>query len=107
VAASGGSTNAVLHFLAIAHEAEIPLTVDDFDRISSKTPLLCDLKPGGKYVAADYQAAGGSRLLAKRLIEAGLLDGSCLNVTGKTLGRGSGGSEGDGGAGCDPRWIRR
>jgi dihydroxy-acid dehydratase len=85
VAASGGSTNAVLHFLAIAHEAEIPLTVDDFDRISSKTPLLCDLKPGGKYVAADYQAAGGSRLLAKRLIEAGLLDGSCLNVTGKTL----------------------
>ena len=85
VAASGGSTNAVLHFLAIAHEAEIPLTVDDFDRISSKTPLLCDLKPGGKYVAADYQAAGGSRLLAKRLIEAGLLDGSCLNVSGKTL----------------------
>jgi dihydroxy-acid dehydratase len=85
VAASGGSTNAVLHFLAIAHEAGIPLTVDDFDRISSKTPLLCDLKPGGKYVAADYQAAGGSRLLAKRLIEAGLLDGSCLNVTGKTL----------------------
>ena len=85
VAASGGSTNAVLHFLAIAHEAGIPLTVGDFDRISSKTPLLCDLKPGGKYVAADYQAAGGSRLLAKRLIEAGLLDGSCLNVTGKTL----------------------
>jgi dihydroxy-acid dehydratase len=85
VAASGGSTNAVLHFLAIAHEADIPLTVDDFDRISSKTPLLCDLKPGGKYVAADYQAAGGSRLLAKRLIEAGLLDGSCPNVSGKTL----------------------
>ncbi len=85
VAASGGSTNAVLHFLAIAHEAGIPLTVDDFDRISAKTPLLCDLKPGGKYVAVDYQAAGGSRLLAKRLIEAGLLDGSCPNVTGKTL----------------------
>jgi dihydroxy-acid dehydratase len=86
VAASGGSTNAVLHFLAIAHEMGIPLTVDDFDRISRKTPLLCDLKPGGKYVAADYQAAGGSRLLAKRLIEAGLLHGECLNVTGKTLG---------------------
>jgi dihydroxy-acid dehydratase len=85
VAASGGSTNAVLHFLAIAHEAGIPLTVDDFDRISAKTPLLCDLKPGGKYVAVDYQAAGGSRLLAKRLIEAGRLDGSCPNVTGKTL----------------------
>jgi dihydroxy-acid dehydratase len=85
VAASGGSTNAVLHFLAIAHEAGIPLTVDDFDRISAKTPLLCDLKPGGKYVAADYQAAGGSRLLAQRLLSAGLLDGECLNVTGKTL----------------------
>jgi len=85
VAASGGSTNAVLHFLAIAHEAGIPLTIDDFDRISNKTPLLCDLKPGGKYVAVDYQAAGGSRLLAQRLIEAGLLHGDCLNVTGKTL----------------------
>jgi dihydroxy-acid dehydratase len=85
VAASGGSTNAVLHFLAIAHEMGIPLTIDDFDRISSKTPLLCDLKPGGNYVAADYHAAGGSRLLAKRLIEAGLIDGSCWNVTGKTL----------------------
>ena len=85
VAASGGSTNAVLHFLAIAHEMGIPLSIDDFDRISSKTPLLCDLKPGGKYVAADYHAAGGSRLLAKRLIEAGLIDGSALNVSGKTL----------------------
>ena len=85
VAASGGSTNAVLHFLAIAHEMNIPLTMDDFDRISSKTPLLCDLKPGGNYVAADYHAAGGSRLLARRLVEAGLIDGSALNVSGKTL----------------------
>jgi dihydroxy-acid dehydratase len=85
VAASGGSTNAVLHFLAIANEVGIPLTVDDFDRISNRTPLLCDLKPGGKYVAVDYQAAGGSRLLAKRLIEGGLIDGSCPNVSGKTL----------------------
>jgi dihydroxy-acid dehydratase len=85
VAASGGSTNAVLHFLAIANEMGIPLSIDDFDRISNKTPLLCDLKPGGQYVAADYQAAGGSRLLAKRLIDAGLIDGSGLNVTGKTL----------------------
>jgi len=85
VAASGGSTNAVLHFLAIANEMEIALSIDDFDRISNKTPLLCDLKPGGQYVAADYQAAGGSRLLAKRLIDAGLIDGSGLNVTGKTL----------------------
>ncbi|HZZ38272.1 MAG TPA: dihydroxy-acid dehydratase [Acidobacteriaceae bacterium] len=85
VAASGGSTNAVLHFLAIANEANIPLTVDDFDRISNRTPLLCDLKPGGRYVAVDYQAAGGSRLLAKRLMDAGLIDGSCLNASGKTL----------------------
>ena len=86
VAASGGSTNAVLHFLAIANEMGIPLSIDDFDRISSKTPLLCDLKPGGQYVAADYHAAGGSRLLAKRLIDAGLIDGTSWNVTGKTLG---------------------
>jgi len=85
VAASGGSTNAVLHFLAIANEMSIPLSIDDFDRISAKTPLLCDLKPGGQYVAADYQAAGGSRLLAKRLLDAGLLHGSAWNVTGKTI----------------------
>jgi dihydroxy-acid dehydratase len=85
VAASGGSTNAVLHFLAIAHEMGIELSVDDFDRISNNTPLLCDLKPGGKYVAADYQAAGGSRLLAKRLLEAGLINGDAPNITGKSL----------------------
>jgi dihydroxy-acid dehydratase len=85
VAASGGSTNAVLHFLAIANERGIQLSVDDFDVISTRTPLLCDLKPGGKYVAADYQAAGGSRLLAKQLIDAGLIDGTALNVTGRTL----------------------
>jgi dihydroxy-acid dehydratase len=85
VAASGGSTNGVLHLLAIAHEKDIPLTIDDFDRISSKTPLLCDLKPGGRYVAVDYQAAGGSRLLAKHLLTAGHLHGECLHVTGKTL----------------------
>ncbi len=85
VAASGGSTNAVLHFLAIAHEMGIPLDIDDFDRISTRTPLLCDLKPGGAYVAADYHAAGGSRLLAKRLLEADLIDGAALNITGRTL----------------------
>jgi dihydroxy-acid dehydratase len=85
VAASGGSTNAVLHLLAIANEVGVNLTVDDFDRISRNTPLLCDLKPGGKYVAADYQNAGGSRLLAARLIEAGLLHKDCINVTGRTL----------------------
>ncbi len=85
VAASGGSTNAVLHFLAIAHEMHLELSIEDFDRISTRTPLLCDLKPGGKYVATDYQAAGGSRLLAMRLLEAGLIDGAALNVSGKTL----------------------
>ena len=85
VAASGGSTNAVLHFLAIAHEVGIELSVDDFDRISRNTPLLCDLKPGGRYVATDYQEAGGSRLLAQRLLAGKLLDGSTWNVSGRTL----------------------
>ncbi len=85
VAASGGSTNAVLHFIAIAHEAGLKLTVDDFDEISKRTPLLCDLKPGGKYFAKDYYEAGGSLLLASRLIEAGRLHGDAINVTGKTL----------------------
>src|SRR6201993_2099157 len=85
VAASGGSTNAVLHLIAIANEVGIKLSVDDFDRISRNTPLLCDLKPGGRYVAADYQNAGGSLLLAQRLIEGGLLHGECINVTGHTL----------------------
>jgi dihydroxy-acid dehydratase len=85
VAASGGSTNAVLHFLAIAHEMGIELSMDDFDRISERTPLICDLKPGGNYVATDYQNAGGSRLLAKRLLDAGLIDGSAPNITGRTL----------------------
>jgi dihydroxy-acid dehydratase len=85
VAASGGSTNAVLHFIAIAHESGLKLTVDDFDEISKRTPLLCDLKPGGQYFAKDYYEAGGSRLLASRLVEAGLLHGDCINVTGKTL----------------------
>jgi dihydroxy-acid dehydratase len=85
VAASGGSTNAVLHLIAIARELGIPLDVDDFDRISKKTPFICDLTPAGKYVAADYQAAGGSRVLAQRLIDAGYADGSTLMISGKTL----------------------
>ena len=85
VAASGGSTNAVLHLIAIAHEAGITLTVDDFDRISAKTPLLCDMKPGGRYVATDYQEAGGSRLLAQRLLAGKLIDGGQLTVSGRTL----------------------
>ncbi len=85
VAASGGSTNAVLHFIAIAHEAGIELSVDDFDRISRQTPLLCDMKPGGRYVATDYQEAGGSRLLAQRLLAGKKIDGSTMNVSGRTL----------------------
>jgi dihydroxy-acid dehydratase len=85
VAASGGSTNAVLHLLAIAREMGIELSIDDFDAISKRTPYICDLTPAGKYVAADYQAAGGSRLLARRMIAAGFADGSTLTISGKTL----------------------
>jgi dihydroxy-acid dehydratase len=85
VAASGGSTNAVLHLLAIAREMGIPLSIDDFNIISKRTPYICSLTPAGKYVASDYQAAGGSRLLAKRLIDAGHADGSTLTISGKTL----------------------
>jgi len=86
VCASGGSTNAVLHLLAIAREAGVSLTIDDFDRISSKTPLLGDLKPGGQYVANDLYEAGGIRLMAKRLLDAGLLHAGALTVSGKTIG---------------------
>jgi len=85
VAASGGSTNAVLHLLALAHEMGIELSIDDFDVISKKTPFICDLTPAGKYVAKDYQDAGGSRLLAKRMIDAGHADGSTLTISGRTL----------------------
>jgi dihydroxy-acid dehydratase len=85
VAASGGSTNAVLHLIAIARELDIPLSMEDFDRISERTPFICDLSPGGKYAAKDYQDAGGSRVLAKRLIEKGLLKGDSITVSGKTL----------------------
>jgi dihydroxy-acid dehydratase len=85
VCASGGSTNAVLHLIAIARELGIPLDMNDFDRISEHTPFICDLSPGGKYVAKDYQDAGGSRLLAKRLLEKGLISGDSITVSGKTL----------------------
>ncbi len=84
VCASGGSTNAVLHLIAIAHELDIPLTMEDFDVISERTPFICDLSPGGKYAAKDYQEAGGSRVLAKRLLDRGQLhDG--VTVTGRSL----------------------
>src|SRR2546425_6616179 len=86
VAATGGSTNAVLHLLAIANEAKISLSIDDFDRISSRVPILADLKPGGRFVATDLYAAGGTALVAKHLLEAGLLRGECLTVSGRTLG---------------------
>jgi dihydroxy-acid dehydratase len=85
VAATGGSTNAVLHLLAIAHEAGVELTIDDFDRISARTPLIADLKPGGRFVANDLYKAGGIQLVAKRLIDAGLVHGDTLTVTGKTF----------------------
>ena len=85
VAATGGSTNAVLHLLAIAREAGVELTIDDFDRISERTPLIADLKPGGRFVANDLYKAGGIQLVAKRLIEAGLIHGDTITVLGKTI----------------------
>src|SRR5205823_14232177 len=85
VATTGGSTNAVLHLMAIAHEADVDLSLDDFDRVSASVPLLADLKPSGRFVATDLHAAGGSALLAKRLVEAGVVNGSSPTVTGRTL----------------------
>jgi dihydroxy-acid dehydratase len=85
VAATGGSTNAVLHLLAIAGEAGVELSIDDFDRISERTPLIADLKPGGRFVANDLYKAGGIQLVAKRLVDAGLIHGDTITVTGKTI----------------------
>ena len=85
VAATGGSTNAVLHLLAIAREAGVELSIDDFDKISDRTPLIADLKPGGRFVASDLYHAGGIQLVAKRLIDAGLIHGDTITVTGETL----------------------
>lgn len=86
VAMSGGSTNGVLHLLAVANEAGIELDIDDFDRISSKTPLTCDLSPGGRYLATHLHDAGGVPVVANRLLEAGLLHEQAQTVTGKTIG---------------------
>ena len=83
--ALGGSTNAVLHLLAIAHAAEVPLELDDFERIRAKVPVLCDLKPSGRFVATDLHRAGGVPAVMKMLLEHGLLHGDCLTVTGRTL----------------------
>ena len=85
VATTGGSTNAVLHLLAIAREAGLDLQLDDFDRISARVPLLADLKPGGRFVAVDLHRAGGTRLLARRLLQARVLHGAALTVTGRTI----------------------
>ena len=84
-AASGGSTNLVLHLLAIAREANIPLGIDDFDRVSNRTPIIADLKPGGRYTAVDLDRAGGTRLFGKRLLDAGLIDGTQLTPTGRAI----------------------
>jgi dihydroxy-acid dehydratase len=86
VAATGGSTNAVLHLMAIAREAGVPLKLEDFDRISARTPLLADLKPGGRFVAIDLHNAGGTRLVASRLKEAGALNAGAMTVSGRTIG---------------------
>jgi len=85
VAATGGSTNSVLHLLAIANEARIPLSIDDFDRISARVPIIADLKPGGRFVATDLYAAGGTALVAKRLLDAKFLRGDAITVTGRTI----------------------
>jgi dihydroxy-acid dehydratase len=87
VAATGGSTNAVLHLLAMAREAGVDLKIDDFDEISRRTPLIADLKPGGKYTAIDLGRAGGIGLVARRLVEKGHLDGSQMTVSGLTIGQ--------------------
>ncbi len=86
VATSGGSTNGVLHLLAVAREVGVPLAIEEFDRISERTPLLCDLQPGGRFVATDLYEAGGVPLVLKRLLDAGILHGDAPTVTGRTIG---------------------
>ena len=85
IMATGGSTNAVLHFLAIAHAAEVGWTIDDFERVRRRTPVLCDLKPSGQYLAIDLHRAGGIPQVMKMLLKAGLLHGDCLTITGQTI----------------------
>ena len=85
IMAIGGSTNAVLHFLAIAHAAEVEWTIDDFERVRKKVPVLCDLKPSGQYLAVDLHRAGGIPAVMKLLLGAGLLHGDCMTITGKTI----------------------
>ncbi len=85
IMATGGSTNAVLHFLAIAHAADVKWTIDDFERMRRKVPVLCDLKPSGKYVAVDFHRAGGVPQVLKMLLAHGLLHGECMTITGRTM----------------------
>ena len=85
IMATGGSTNAVLHFMAIAHAAEVEWTIDDFERMRKKIPVICDLKPSGKYLAVDLHQAGGIPAVMKVLLDAGLLHGDCMTITGKTI----------------------
>ncbi|MGU7781774.1 dihydroxy-acid dehydratase [Burkholderia sp. PU8-34] len=85
IMATGGSTNAVLHYLAIAHAAEVDWTIDDFERIRKRVPVICDLKPSGQYVATDLHQAGGIPQVLKILLDAGLLHGDCITITGRTL----------------------
>jgi len=86
VMATGGSTNAVLHYLAIAHAAEVEWTIDDFERIRRRVPVLCDLKPSGRYVAVDFNAAGGVPQVLRMLLDADLLHGECMTITGRPIG---------------------
>ena len=83
--ATGGSTNAVLHYLAIASAAEVPWTIDDFERIRTRVPVLCDLKPSGRFVAVDFHRAGGVPQVLKMLLQHGLLHGDCMTITGRTM----------------------
>src|SRR5690606_39412732 len=85
VMALGGSTNAVLHLLAIAHEAEVPLTLDDFNRVADRVPHLGDVKPFGRYVMTDVDRVGGVPVVMRALLDAGLLHGDALTVTGRTM----------------------
>jgi dihydroxy-acid dehydratase len=87
VMATGGSTNAVLHYLAIAAAAEVEWTIDDFERIRQRVPVLCDLKPSGRFVAVDFNVAGGVPQVLKMLLAHGLLHGECMTITGRTMGQ--------------------
>src|SRR3546814_14185644 len=83
--ATGGSTNAVLHILAIAHAAGVEWTIDDFERVRQRVPVFCDLKPSGQYLAVDFHKAGGVPQVMKMLLNAGLINGDCITITGQTI----------------------